>query len=120
MITAAAARLDLKSRGISVSDAVLAAAIEEVEAREDAMFTAGYSEARMVLVQTLAVALIASTGEARQVVSERAPSGAARTFKYPEAGFSSMRRLLAFWDTAGTVTDLVGPDPVTNTLLLVV
>ncbi len=106
--------------GISVPAVVLSAALDEVEACEAAMQAAGYSDAQQVLVQCMAVALVAAAGSPRRLTSQGAPSGASRSFKYADADLSALRRALAAKDPAGTVAAVVGPDPVTPTLLLVV
>lgn len=120
MITAEQARQYLDSLGISVPAVVLTAAMDEVEAREPLMAAAGYGEAQQVLVQSMAVALVAAAGAPRRLSSQAAPSGASRSFKYTDRDLTALRRTLAYRDPAGTVADLVGPDPVSGTLLLVV
>ena len=117
--TQAAEYLDA-TLGISVPSVVLRAAVEEVEAREPAMQAAGYSDSLQVLVQCMAVALVAAAGSPRRVSSQGAPSGASRGFKYAEQDLTALRRALSAKDTAGTVSAVVGIDPVTSTLLLVV
>lgn len=121
MITSAQAQQYLdQSLGVSVPSALLNAALDKVGAAEPAMIDAGYSEADQTLIQFLAVAIIASAGGARQISSQAAPSGASRSFKYAANALTQMRRTLAALDTAGTVTDLVGPDPATGTMFMVV
>jgi hypothetical protein len=121
VITATQAREFMdQALGVSVPSFLVSAAIEQVEAVEPAMFEAGYSEATQTLIQSMAVALIAGADFARSIKSQAAPSGASRSFDKAQAAITAMRRRLAALDTAGTVTDLVGPDPTTNTMLLVV
>lgn len=106
--------------GITVPAFVVAAAVERVEAVEPDMVDAGYTEAATVMIQCMAVALIAAAGAPRRINAQGAPSGASRSFKYTDNDLTGLRRALAALDTAGTVSELVGPDPVTSTLFLVV
>lgn len=106
--------------GVSMPDFVVAAAVEKVEAAEPAMVDAGYSDADQVLIQSMAVTLIAAAGDPRRIQSQGAASGASRSFKNSDTALTALRRSLAALDTAGTVADLVGPDPSTQTMLLVV
>lgn len=108
------------SLGISLPDFIVAAAVEKVEAAEPAMGEAGYSDADQTLIQSMAVALVAAAGDPRRIQSQGAASGASRSFKNGDAALTALRRSLAALDTAGTVADLVGPDPSTQTMLLVV
>lgn len=108
-----------KTLGISVPSFVLTAAVEKVEAVEPAMIAAGYSEADQVLIQAMAVSIIAAAGAPRRINSQGAPSGASRSFKNDDAALSALRNSLEALDTAGTVAALVGPDPAAATLFLV-
>lgn len=121
MITAAQATQYLdQALGVSVPGFIVDAAVAKVATAEAAMVTAGYSAADQVLVQSMAVALIAAAGAPRRIQSQGAPSGASRSFTNEKAAMSALRRSLAALDTAGTVSALIGPDPATATLLMVV
>lgn len=121
MITSTQARQYLDQvLGVGVPDYLLAAAVERVEGVEPDMVAAGYSEATMTLIQSMAVAIICAGGAPRRLTSQHAPSGAARTFSYSKSDLTALRRTLAALDTAGTVFDLVGPDPAGATLFMVV
>ena len=120
MISVAQAKQYLdQALGVTVPDFVVAAAVEQVEAAEPAMEAAGYTEATATLIQTYAVALVCVGGAGRRLASQHAPSGAARSFKYADKDLTALRRTLAALDTAGTVTDIVGPDPAGSTLFMV-
>lgn len=120
MITVAQAQQYLdQALGITVPSFLVSAAVEKVESAETAMQDAGYSEPDMVLIQSMAVALIAAGGSPRRINSQGAASGASRSFKNDDGALSALRRSLAALDTAGTVSALVGPDPVTGTMFLV-
>lgn len=121
MITAtqAAQYLD-QALGITLPAYLVAAAVEKVEGAEPAMAAAGYAEVDQILIQSMAVALIASAGAPRRLQSQGAPSGASRSFKHADDALSQLRRSLSALDTAGTVAQLVGTDPARATLMLVV
>ncbi len=102
--------------GITVPDFLVNAARDRVEAAEAAMIDAGYDEPKQILVQSMAVALVAAPGDPRRINSQGAASGASRSFKNAENPLTALRRSLAALDTAGTVSAIVGPDPVTGTL----
>lgn len=121
MITAeqAAEYLDA-SLGVSLPTFIVQAAVDEVAALEGAMTTAGYSATKLVLVQSMAVAIVAAAGDPRRLQSQGAPSGASRSFKNSDKALSALRRSLAAQDTAGITTALVGPDPAASTIFMVV
>lgn len=121
MITATQARQYLdQALGVSVPPYIVTAACDSVETAEPAMVAAGYSEATQILVQSMAVAIIAAGGAPRRIASQGAPSGASRSFKNDENALRDLRRTLKNLDTAGTVALLVGPDPSANTMFMVV
>lgn len=121
MISSAQARQYLdQALGISLPDFILDAAVAKVAAAEPAMIAAGYSANTQILVQTYAVALIAAAGAPRRLQSQHAPSGASRAFKTQDSAMTQLRRSLAALDTAGTVAGIVGPDPASNALFMVV
>lgn len=121
MITSAQAAQYLdQALGVVLPGFLVDAAMAEVATAEAAMTTAGYSASKQVLVQSMAVAIVAAAGDPRRLQSQSAPSGAGRSFKNAEKALSALRRSLAALDTAGTVTDIVGPDPAAGSLFLAV
>lgn len=106
--------------GISLPSFVIDAAIAKVESAETAMAAAGYSEADQLLIQCIAVALIAAAGSPRRIQSQGAASGASRSFKSVDGDLSALRRSLLALDTRGVVADIVGPDPARGSLMMVV
>lgn len=118
-VTQASQYLD-QALGVSVPEFIVEAAVTKVATAEAAMDEAGYSAVDKVLIQSMAVALIASAGAPRRIQSQGAPSGASRSFKNFDNTLTALRRSLAALDTAGTVTDLVGIDPAGATLFMVV
>ena len=121
MITSAqaAAYLD-QALGIVLPGFLVDAAVADVAVAEAAMVTAGYSASTQIRVQSMAVAIVAAAGDPRRLNSQAAPSGASRSFKNSDKALSALRRSLAALDTAGTVTDIVGPDPSVGSLFLAV
>lgn len=120
MISAADAALYLDEvLGVSVPQFILDATVAAVGALEADMVSAGYSAPTITRMQAMAVALLAGADFARRIASQAAPSGASRSFKNLDQAVSALRRQLAALDTAGVVADLIGPDPSTNTLLMV-
>lgn len=121
MITSTQAQQYLdQALGVSVPVFIVEAAVAKVATAEPAMVAAGYSTMDQILIQSMAVAIVASAGAPRRIASQGAASGASRSFKNFDASLTALRRSLAALDTAGTVADLVGVDPETNTLFMVV
>jgi hypothetical protein len=121
MITSAQAAQYLDGAlGIVLPGFIVDAAVGKVATAEAAMVTAGYDVFTQTLVQSMAVTIVAAAGDPRRLQSQSAPSGAGRSFKNAEKALSALRRSLAALDTAGTVTDIVGPDPAAGSLFMVV
>lgn len=120
VLTLVQARAYLQSLGADVPDDMLEDALATVTTAVPAMQAAGYDAPTMRRVQRMAVALVAAPGGPRRVQSQGAPSGASRSFKYGDQDFSALRRSLRALDRAGTVAEIVGPDPVGVALLFVV
>ena len=106
--------------GVSVPAFIVEAAVAKVAVAEPKMIAAGYSAMDQILIQSMAVALIASAGAPRRIASQGAASGASRSFKNFDASLTALRRSLLALDTAGTVADLVGIDPAANSLFMVI
>lgn len=106
--------------GVGVPSFIVDAAVAKVAAVEQVMIDAGYSDADQVLIQCMAVSIIAAGGAPRRLQSQGAPSGASRSFKNDDGALSALRRSLAALDTAGVTVGIVGPDPSSATLMMVV
>jgi hypothetical protein len=106
--------------GVTTSGLFLDSAIARVATAEQAMIDAGYDAATQAMVQCMAVAIIASAGMPRRIKSQGSPSGASRSFDNYERALTALRRSLGALDTADTVAGLIGPDPETQTLMMVV
>lgn len=122
MITSTQAQQYLdQALGVSVPVFIVEAAVAKVATAEPTMVAAGYSTMDQILIQSMAVAIVASAGAPRRIASQGAASGASRSFKNFDASLTALRRSLAELDTAGTVSALVGPDPaLVGTMLMVV
>ena len=121
MITSTQAQQYLDSAlGVSVPTFLLEAAVARVATAEQAMVDAGYDSHTQILIQCMAVALVAAAGDPRRLSSQGAPSGASRGFKYKDGDLTALRRSLAALDKAGTVADIVGPDPAASAFMFVV
>jgi hypothetical protein len=121
VITAAQGREYLdQALGVALPEFIVQAAVDRVATAEAAMVSAGYDTATQVLIQSMAVAIVASGGDPRRIASQGAPSGASRSFKNGDKALTALRRALANLDTAGTVADIVGPDPATSSMFMVV
>lgn len=121
MITSTQAQQYLdQALGVSVPAFIVEAAVGKVATAEPKMIEAGYSDYDRVMVQCLAVTIIAAAGAPRRLASHSAPSGAGRSFKNFDNDLTALRRSLAALDAAGTVADLVGPDPAASAFMFVV
>jgi hypothetical protein len=108
------------SLGVTLPSFIIQAAVDEVATLESAMVDAGYSATRRTMVQAMAVAILAAAGDPRRISSQGAPNGASRSFKNGDKALPALRRSLAAQDTAGITAALIGHDPSTGTMLLVV
>lgn len=119
MITSTQAKEYLDNAlGVGVPGFILDAAVAKVATAEAAM--AAYSAHDIILMQCMAVAIIAAAGSPRRITTQHAASGAARGFKYNDKDLSALRRSLLALDTAGILTALVGPDPAGASMFMVV
>ena len=106
--------------GVELPAFIVQAAIDKALPCVPAMVDAGYSNADQVMVLCIAVAIIAAAGMPKRLASQGAPTGASRSFKYTDRDLWALRRSLAALDTAGVMTQVVGPDPTAVTLFMVV
>jgi hypothetical protein len=106
--------------GVSVPSFIVDAAVSKVAAVEADLIAAGYSAADQVLIECMAVCIIAAAGSPRRIQSQGASSGASRSFTNDAKALSALRRSLSELDTAGITSAVVGADPSAGTLLMVV
>jgi hypothetical protein len=112
MITLAQAQEYISATlGATVPAFLVQAACDQVATTEQTMIDAGYPAFKQVLVQSMAVTLIACAGNPARIQSQGAPSGASRSFKHFDDALSALRKSLAHQDSAGTVANIIGPDP---------
>jgi hypothetical protein len=121
LITLAEAKqyLDM-ALSVAMPDFVVRAAIDKTVPFVPALAEAGYSAPDQQMIQCMAVALIAVGGNPRRLTSQSAPSGASRSFKLNGIDLQALRRALIALDPAGVMAEVVGPDPTSNTLFMVV
>lgn len=93
--------------GVSLPSFLVQAAVDTVAEHESAL-AAAYSAAHTrVLIQTLAVAVVACASDPRRLRSQSAPSGASRSFA-GGADLDKLRDQLASLDTAGVLASITG------------
>ena len=121
MITSdqAAQYLD-QALGVTVPGFWLDAQLARVATVEADMVAAGYSDEQQIVVQSMAVAILAAAGAPRRIQSQGAPSGASRSFKHADNALSALRRSLIAADPSGVTRALIGPDPSAASLMMVV
>lgn len=107
------AREYLASVGIELPDFMLQLLVDRVNAIDPCLIAAGYDDATALLIKLYAIGLLGVVQGDRYVTSQRAPSGAAQSYRYGtlqeryDAGLSLLNSL----DTAGCASGLVPPDP---------
>lgn len=112
-ITVEQAREYLASIGITLPDFMLTLLVTQVNAIDACLIGAGYDDATAQLIKLYTIGLMGVVQGDRYVTSQRAPSGAAQSFRYGtlserySAGLSLLQRL----DTAGCTDALIPPDP---------
>lgn len=112
-ITQDQAREYLASVGIALPDFMLTLLLAQVNGIDACLIGAGYDTSTAQLIKLYAIGLLGVVQGDRYVTSQRAPSGAAQSFRYGtlterySAGLSLLRRL----DTAGCAGDLIPADP---------
>jgi hypothetical protein len=111
VITAAQGKAYIdQTLGASVPDFLIDVAIAKVSTYEPAM-AAVYDDTDIVLMQCLAVAIIACPGSPKRTSSQHAASGASRSYKFGDDDMTALRRSLATLDTQGLLRDAVGVNP---------
>ena len=102
--------------GVGVPGFLVDAAVAKVATAD----LSGYSAHDQIMLQCMAVAIIAAAGAPRRIGNQGAASGASRGFKYSDKDLTALRRSLLALDTAGILTALVGPDPAGASMFMVV
>jgi len=113
MITAAQATQYIGDTiGASIPAFVVDAAVTRVAAI-DAALSAQYDAGTAMMIEAMAVTIIACAGSPRRIASQGAPSGASRSFANDSKALTALRRSLKALDSAGLTSAIVGADPST-------
>jgi hypothetical protein len=105
--------------GVTVPEFIIQAAIDKVETVHP-LLDSTYAEHDALLIEYMSAAIICCAGAPRRIQSQGAASGASRSFSNDAKALSALRRSLAELDTAGITAPLVGADPSTSSMFLVV
>jgi hypothetical protein len=120
MITAAQAQQYIGDTiGASIPGFIVDAAVARVAVIEPELLLA-YDASAVVMIEAMAVTIIACAGAPRRIASQGAPSGASRSFVNDSKALSNLRRSLSALDSAGITSGLAGVDPVASSYFSVV
>lgn len=113
MLTIDQAREFLASLGIVLPEFLLEALVDQVNTVYQCLVDAGYPASTITLILTYLLALLGVVQTYKYVTSERAPSGASRSYKFGTLadGYDMYLSLLRMWDKTGCTNDLIPPDP---------
>ena len=119
MITAAQATQYIGDTiGASIPSFIVDAAVARVaEIEPDLLAT--YDTSTAVMIEAMAVTILACAGAPRRIASQGAPSGASRSFTNDAKALSSLRKALNALDSDGITADLIGPDPAASSFFMV-
>lgn len=119
MITAAQATQYIGDTvGASIPAFIVDAAIARVAAIEPDLLLA-YDASTVVIIEAMAVTIIACAGAPRRIASQGAPSGASRGFTNDAKALSGLRKALKALDSDGVTSDVIGPDPAQSSFFMV-
>lgn len=112
-LTLAQAREFLASVGIVIPDAILQLLVNKANSIDACLTANGVSSDDALLIKYYLIGLLGTVQGDRYVTSQRAPSGAAQSFKYGSLSerYDSMLNLLETVDTYGCATSLIPPKP---------
>ncbi|PHM37187.1 DUF7370 family protein [Xenorhabdus innexi] len=91
----------LDSMGFEAPDFIINAFITVAKSIDDGLHAAGYPESTVLLIKLYAVVLMLSSADVRKTTSERAPSGASRSYQYFDDGRKQLAHLLSKLDVKG-------------------
>lgn len=113
MLTLEDARTFLASLGITLPDVFLQLLVDQVNSVYQCLVDAGYPPSTIGLIQYYLLALLGIMQPNRQVTSERAPSGAARSYAFGtlSEGYKKYLYLLQGLDTSGCTVAVIPEDP---------
>lgn len=113
MLTSPEAKKYLESLGITTMDSyLLDLLVEQANSKNDCL-AANYSESTAKLIRLYLLGLLGLAQMTRAIQSERAPSGAGRSWVYPEQEqrWQGISNLLRGLDKHGCVTELIPENP---------
>lgn len=112
-LTLADARTFLNSLGITIVDPLLQLIVNKINAIDECLEANGYSPDDAGLIKYYLLALLGINQTTRNVTSQRAPSGAARSFAFgtPSQGYRQYLGLLRTLDLSGCTDALIPADP---------
>lgn len=119
MITAAQATQYIGDTiGASIPAFVVDAAVARI-AVIDAALSAQYDAGTVMMIEAMAVTIVACAGSPRRIASQGATSGASRSFTNDSKALTALRRSLKALDSAGLTSGLVGADPAAASFFMV-
>lgn len=119
MITAAQATQYISDTvGASIPGFIVDAAVARVAVIEPDLIAA-YDASTVVMIEAMAVTIIACAGAPRRIQSQGAPSGASRSFTNDAKALSALRKSLSALDSARIAASLTGPDPAAASFFMV-
>lgn len=112
MITIEQATEYLKTQGITVPAFILEAFVEQVNSIQPCL-EEHYTPGTALLIQSYLLSLIGMAQGYKYIASERAPSGASRSYVYMSLKdhWNGIYNLLRSLDKYGCATDLIPADP---------
>lgn len=113
MLTPEQAKQYLDSVGVILPDFLLLALVEQVNSVAECLAENGATPGQITLALSYLLGLMGLAQGDRYVTSQRAPSGAARSFKFQSVGdrWRGLYALLRGIDKWGCTTDLIPSNP---------
>lgn len=113
MLMLAQAQEILAALGIKLPDLVVQALVDQVNSVYACLQAQGYPDSTITLILTYLLSLLGVVSAYKYVSSERAPSGAARSYKFGTLaeGYAQFVGLIELWDKSGCTADLIPDDP---------
>jgi hypothetical protein len=112
-LTLAQAREYLASVGIVIPDAILQLLVNKANSIDACLTANGVSDDDSLLIKYYLIGLLGTVQGDRYVTSQRAPSGAAQSFRYGSLSerYDSIYNLLELVDLYGCATSLIPAKP---------
>lgn len=115
-LTVEDAQAYLKALGVTIPGLLLTPLVGKVNSVDACLAEAGYTDNDIALMKLYLLTLFGVVQTYRTVTSERAPSGASRSYAFGTVGqgYNSYSRLLAALDTSGCFGSLIPDNPEAN------